>query len=90
MIDKRLYEGRFTQSELTLKYLEICSKDTEEEDFETHHILPKSIFPEFVAAGWNLVKLSYAEHYLAHEILPKICLNERDEYKMLFYLFKRE
>lgn len=84
MIDKRLYEGRFAQGELTLKYLEICSKDTEEEDFEIHHILPRSIFPEFIAAEWNLVKLSYAEHYVAHEILPKICLNERDEYKMLY------
>ena len=39
------------------------------EDFERHHIKPKSLFPELAKDKNNLVKLTYREHYLAHHLL---------------------
>lgn len=68
---------------LTLEYFELCSKDTEEPKYcHKHHILPKSIYPEFRLSEWNIVKLTYKDHYRAHELLPFICLHEVDRYKM--------
>ena len=42
---------------------------------ETHHILPKSLFPEYKNLKhnpWNGIKLTYRQHYIAHFILAKI------------------
>jgi hypothetical protein len=36
---------------------------------EFHHILPRSTFPEFKQDEWNIVKLEYIDHILAHELL---------------------
>jgi len=46
---------------------------------EKHHILPKSIFPEFSDLKdhkWNQVKLTYREHFLAHWLLTK-CVSQK-------------
>lgn len=70
---------------LTLEYFEICNNDTNEPKyFEKHHILPKSMFKEFVKCGWNLVNLSYRNHYRAHEILPFICIQKPHIAKMSY------
>lgn len=37
---------------------------------ERHHILPESIYPDYARCKWNLVNLSYADHYRVHELLP--------------------
>jgi len=37
--------------------------------YELHHILPKSIFPEYVDESWNKVLLTATEHYLCHKLL---------------------
>lgn len=42
------------------------------ECFERHHILPKSMFPEFEHCNDNIVKLTYREHYIAHHLLYNI------------------
>lgn len=38
---------------------------------ESHHILPKSLFPEFKTSKWNLVNLSIENHIMAHYWLAK-------------------
>lgn len=38
---------------------------------ETHHILPKSLFPEYDKEGWNLVQLTARQHFIAHVLLAK-------------------
>lgn len=44
---------------------------------ENHHILPKSIFPEFANSQENIVRMPVANHFRAHEILAKT-----DSYEM--------
>ncbi len=38
---------------------------------EAHHVLPKSIFPEYLKSTWNLVNLSHFNHFKAHFLLAK-------------------
>ncbi|EPO1808390.1 hypothetical protein G2469_00061 [Escherichia phage vB_EcoM_G2469] len=38
---------------------------------QVHHILPKSIFPDFKTCKWNLCHLSHYNHFIAHSILAK-------------------
>lgn len=42
-----------------------------------HHILPRSMFPEFKDTKENIVVLSYRLHYLAHFILLKLTVDSR-------------
>ncbi len=44
-------------------------KNPPKENFEKHHILPKSLFHEKAKDKNNLVKLTYREHYVAHHLL---------------------
>lgn len=39
--------------------------------FEFHHILPKSIFPEYENTKENIVKLTLYDHFIAHYIIAK-------------------
>jgi hypothetical protein len=38
---------------------------------ENHHILPKKVYSEFKTEKWNIVRLPYRAHYLAHYMLAK-------------------
>lgn len=40
--------------------------------FEFHHILPKSLFPNWVQKGSNIVPLTAREHFFCHQLLTKI------------------
>lgn len=82
MITKDMWEGRFADNELTAKYFEICLR-TYTGVGEKHHILPKSMWPEFRSAKWNLVNLSFEDHYEAHILLARICILKADSVKML-------
>lgn len=42
-----------------------------------HHILPRSMFPQFEKEQKNLIRLSYRLHYLAHFILLKLTNDPR-------------
>lgn len=42
------------------------------DDYETHHILPKSIFPEHKKDINNLVRLPLKAHFISHYLLHKI------------------
>lgn len=77
-----MWEGRFADNELTAKYFEICSKSYDGKG-EKHHVLPRSMWPEYEFCDWNLVNLSVENHYKAHEILPCICLDVCDRKNML-------
>lgn len=69
---------------LTLEYFELCSKDTDEKVYtEMHHVLPKSIYPEHAKSKWNIVRLTYKDHYRVHEVLPQIITIEEFRLKML-------
>jgi hypothetical protein len=56
------------------RYVKFISTIQESEEGEEHHILPKSLFPEysdFKLYPENKKKLSYKAHYIAHLILWK-------------------
>lgn len=72
-----IYNNYFTQSN---KYIQYYIKIIENaktriiDSDETHHILPKSIYPEYSNLKnfeWNSVSLTYREHFICHLLLWK-------------------
>jgi competence protein ComGC len=59
IIDNLLYLDKYIS--LLINYN--CEND---EYKENHHILPKSTFPEFSNESWNIIKITYDDHKLAH------------------------
>lgn len=55
------------------------TRNTKDGYYEVHHIVPKSLGGS--NEGFNLIKLTAREHYIAHWLLTKIYPNN---YKMLF------
>lgn len=51
---------------------------------EAHHIIPRSIMPEYAKSSSNLVYLTPKEHYICHMLLTKMFKNEAYRAKMLF------
>lgn len=47
-------------------------KDFPNQTFEFHHILPKSLFPNWGARKSNIVPLTAREHFFCHQLLYKI------------------
>lgn len=47
---------------------------------ESHHILPKSIYPEYAKTPENLVALTAREHFICHWLLTKIIIDPRTIY----------
>jgi hypothetical protein len=67
------------------KYVEIITnnaKSIKGDGYEIHHILPKSVFPEYTKCKENLVILSAEDHYRAHEYLALAFDN-----KQMWYAF---
>lgn len=57
--------------------------------YEAHHILPKSIYPEYKKLPENIVLLTPREHFIAHFLLTKIYPKGSQEYnKMVYALHK--
>jgi hypothetical protein len=52
--------------------------------YEEHHILPRSIFPEYKNLLGNKILLTAREHFLAHYLLTKIYNNGLNYYKMAY------
>lgn len=63
-------------------YFKVISCSTEGEG-HNHHILPKSMFPEYAKCKWNIVRLSVFEHLLAHKLLAEIVVNNKDQHRMV-------
>ena len=55
-----------------IKFIDYYNNQTIIENFEVHHILPKSLFPEYKNTKENLINLPFRVHYLAHFMLAKI------------------
>lgn len=47
-------------------------KDFPNQYFEFHHILPRSLFPNWIARKSNIVPLTAREHFFCHQLLTKI------------------
>ena len=47
-------------------------KNFKDSYFEFHHILPKSIFPNWSTRDSNIVPLTAREHFFCHQLLTKI------------------
>lgn len=78
--------------ETYIDFLEI--KETKEEG-EIHHILPRSLFPEFSDLGkfpFNGVNLLYSDHVKAHYLLTKVIDNDQMifAFNMMFSFKKAE
>lgn len=73
----------FKQCQETDKYFDLL---VDSAIGEVHHILPESIYPEFAKCDWNLVKISFENHYKVHELLPFIVLPEHK--KPMAYAWK--
>lgn len=82
-MDKSIWQNTFEDSDLTKSYFGLCSVACDSGYTENHHIFPKSVWPEFEFCDWNLVRLSAADHYKAHEILPQICKCKTAKKRML-------
>ena len=55
--------------------------------YESHHIKPKSLFPELKNDKTNLVLLTPREHYLAHLLLIRFTEHEA-KFKMICAFFR--
>lgn len=53
------------------EYMEVVTKPPKTKYTENHHILPRSIFPEYADNPENIVSLDVLDHLKAHEILAK-------------------
>lgn len=68
----------FTDAKIVTEYVNYIFKNklsnaTKRTDcyYEVHHILPRSLFPEYEYEPDNLVKLSLYDHFVAHYIIAK-------------------
>ena len=75
------YIALFINNEYTKEYLNIVSVPFDGIG-EKHHILPRCMCPEHVKSSWNIVNLSYRDHYRCHELLPYMVIGEI-RYKLL-------
>ncbi|UQS93669.1 homing endonuclease [Acinetobacter phage AC4] len=73
-----LLNTKFDDTAIINQYVEFINanklpQDTERSEvyYEVHHILPKSLFPEYEYEPSNLVKLTLYDHYVAHYIIAK-------------------
>ena len=65
-------------------YRSIVERQSVQNEYtEMHHILPVSIFPEFKTCKWNMSKLAYREHFLAHWLLSKCMVHTKHRIQML-------
>ena len=85
--------GGFINNKYYRWYLNIILKSSDiriKGKTEHHHILPKSIFPEYdnlVEHSWNGVHLTYKEHIICHKLLFRI--TEGSNKSKMFYALVR-
>jgi len=86
--------GIYAHDIVDRKYLNPHPKKSEgaEEEaqvYHNHHILPKSLYPEFAKKRWNLVRLSLEEHFNAHVLLAKMMHEQIAVHRALYVMSKR-
>lgn len=70
-----------------IRFLDSCkvlNALRESKHTENHHILPraKDMFPEFVKAPWNIIKLTPRQHFIAHWMTFKIFRNKSQAFAL--------
>lgn len=85
ILQNELRRYEIISEEALEEYLNICLVCKESTDIyvEKHHILPKSMFPEYSKSSWNLVVLDRETHINAHRKL----YNMYSDYRMKISLF---
>jgi hypothetical protein len=83
-IKSKLLELDVISIDLVNDYIDFCMDNNEHKKIlyatAEHHILPKSIFPEFTSLKinkWNSTYLTHDKHYVAHSILAKAIDNDK-------------
>lgn len=66
--------------------LALCRDNIKNTYFESHHIIPKSISPEYAKEQWNIVKLTAREHFICHKLLTKFTVGDHRR-KMVYALW---
>lgn len=67
---EKLRKFKICDEEALKKYIDLVSTDYIGDEYsESHHILPKSMFPEYRLSKWNLVRLKFDDHIEAHRLL---------------------
>lgn len=80
---------RFNNSKYTKWYFEIINNRKVyklQSSYEVHHIIPKSLRGS--NTKFNLVRLSYREHFICHLLLTKMCVSTQDTHKMCWALHR--
>jgi hypothetical protein len=88
--NKFLEKHTIDNSEFLDKYIKLMIeyKLSESIDYvEKHHILPRSVFPEFENEDWNIIELKYSDHVNAHLYLFK-SINIRAYQRPLNWMLK--
>lgn len=57
--------------DLADEYLSVVTRSPKTKHTENHHILPRSLFPEYESCQENIVSLDILDHLEAHEVLAK-------------------
>lgn len=57
--------------DLADEYLSVVTRPPKTKHTEKHHILPRSLFPEYESCQENIVSLDILDHLEAHEVLAK-------------------
>lgn len=78
---KTLFRQTYNVDEKSLEtYLDFLEVKETNEEGEVHHILPRSLFPEFSNLRifpFNSVNLLYSDHVKAHYLLTKVVENDK-------------
>lgn len=75
----------FIDNKYTRLYLKIIQKRFDMpliEKGHNHHIIPKCIDKTLIKEKFNLINLSFKEHYICHRLLSKMCKNSIHKGKM--------
>lgn len=62
----------YNKIEEYIKFIKVCKELELPEYIENHHILPKSLFPDYEHNLENIISLSAENHYHAHILLAEI------------------
>lgn len=81
MIDTNLYEQTFASADQRMlrryfKFMECVPVVGQEVYGESHHILPRSMFPQYEHSDWNIKRIDARAHYIAHHLLWKALRNQ--------------
>lgn len=82
-------KAKFKDVRYGMRYLAFIERFTVPETMlhEKHHIMPRSMFPEYADSPWNIVRLTPKAHYIAHYMLWRAVKNRSTLYA--FNLMRR-